>query len=117
MVIKASHLLVSNGSLTLHCFRTIWLSTEMETVINETRLHPSWDFLYTTGLPRVSENRGIGRSREITDQSFVNLVIAVECDYFVGVPGSNWNRLIDEIRRTTGKRRQGHIALNMGEAR
>jgi hypothetical protein len=89
----------------------------METVINETRLHPSWEFFYTTGLPRVSENRGIGRSREITDQSFVNLVIAVECDYFVGVPGSNWNRLIDEIRRTTGKRRQGHIALNMGEAR
>lgn len=89
----------------------------METVINETRQYPAWDFLYTRGLPRVSEHRGIGRSREITDQSFVNLVIAAECEYFVGVAGSNWNRLIDELRRTSGKRRNALIALNMGEAK
>ena len=47
--------------------------------------------------------------------SFVNLLISSECDYFVGVLGSNWNRLIDELRSTNGRLYAGYVSLNQGE--
>lgn len=47
--------------------------------------------------------------------SFVNLLMSGECDFFVGVLSSNWNRLIDELRSTNGRLQVGHLALNSNE--
>ena len=47
--------------------------------------------------------------------SFANLLISSECDYFVGVLASNWNRLIDERRSTNGRISAGYVALNAAE--
>jgi hypothetical protein len=33
-------------------------------------------------------------------RSLLNLMVALECDGFIGTRGSNWNRLIDELRST-----------------
>lgn len=44
--------------------------------------------------------------------SFANLLIAAEADYFVAALGSNWNRLIDELRVTNGRADAVMITLN-----
>ena len=51
----------------------------------------------------------------LLDASFANLLISAECDYFVGTLGSNWNRLINELRLTNGRFKAGYISLNYGE--
>lgn len=53
--------------------------------------------------------------RRLTEVSFVNLIIAEECDYFVGALGSNWCRLINELRLTGGKLKKGYLTTNIDE--
>ena len=51
----------------------------------------------------------------IVEISLANLLIAAQCDYFIGSLGSNWNRLINELRLTSGRLKAGYLGLNMAE--
>ena len=62
----------------------------------------------TTYLTSVGVGTSVGAS-------FANLLISSECDYFVGILASNWNRLIDELKSTNGRMSAGYIALNADE--
>eukprot|EP00850_Spirogloea_muscicola_P001319 SM000005S17116 [mRNA] locus=s5:241650:243787:- [translate_table: standard] len=100
---------------------TAWLSTEQQQVISDSRRFGRWRFLYTDvarqSLFNVSmeEYETTGGLELMTGQAFANLLIASECDYFVGVLKSNWNRLINELRLTNGRQLNGYIALNNQE--
>lgn len=98
----------------------LFLSTEDPAVIDEavTVYARNWTIYYT---PNRRINTGplksaatLGRSCEALI-SFANLYFAVECDYFVGTLGSNWNRMIRELARTGNKLSRGYVALNNGE--
>lgn len=92
----------------------IWLSTEMQSVIDESSAYPSWTILYTR-VPRMRGQEGMAEFeqtagvRTSVENAFVNLLISVECDYFVGPLGSNWPRIINELRLTNGRQRRGYI--------
>ncbi|GAQ87077.1 hypothetical protein KFL_003290140 [Klebsormidium nitens] len=95
--------------------KTIWLSTEMQSVVDDTRRYPAWEFLYTN-TSRIFGADRIPDARQNVDHAFVNLMLSAEADYFVGALGSNWNRLIDELRKTLmGRLRAGHISFNIAE--
>lgn len=93
----------------------------VQSVIDQTELFPDWTFLYTR-LKRQSAQdessfeymKEAGLEVEI-GSSFANLMIASEADYFVGVLGSNWNRLLNELRLTNGRLRTKYFALNFDE--
>eukprot|EP00850_Spirogloea_muscicola_P004185 SM000017S02925 [mRNA] locus=s17:1105543:1107668:- [translate_table: standard] len=100
---------------------TAWLSTEQQQVIDDSQRFGRCHFLYTD-VPRQSlfnvsmmDYETMGGLALMTGQAFANLLIASECDYFVGVLGSNWNRLINELRLTNGRQLNGYIALNLRE--
>eukprot|EP00271_Cylindrocystis_brebissonii_P004167 TRINITY_DN15717_c0_g3_i1.p1 TRINITY_DN15717_c0_g3~~TRINITY_DN15717_c0_g3_i1.p1 ORF type:complete len:535 (-),score=79.61 TRINITY_DN15717_c0_g3_i1:220-1824(-) len=101
----------------------VWLSTEMQHVIDETRLYPNWTFFYThfrrQGVQGMYMNQfedTVGVAH-LTMTSFVNLRLAAECDYFIGALGSNWPRLLNELRMTGGKLKNGFLAVNFDEFR
>eukprot|EP00850_Spirogloea_muscicola_P001268 SM000004S15138 [mRNA] locus=s4:1409508:1411673:- [translate_table: standard] len=100
---------------------TVWLSTEQQQVIDDSQRFVKWRFLYTDvqrqSLFNVSmvEYEETGGLELMTGQAFANLLIASECDYFVGVLRSNWNRLINELWLTNGRQLNGYIALNNQE--
>ncbi|EFJ07959.1 hypothetical protein SELMODRAFT_448238 [Selaginella moellendorffii] len=71
--------------------KSVWLSTEMEDVMEESEQYKDWNFYYT---------------------SFVNLLIAGECDLFVGVLGSTWSYVLDGLRMTNGKVTSGVLTVN-----
>ncbi|GAQ86545.1 hypothetical protein KFL_002950170 [Klebsormidium nitens] len=98
--------------------RTIWLSTESQDILDQaiSKYMPHWS-LYYTKAERIHSNEKDPWNTHTpakagSDLAFVNLFLAADADYFVGVLGSNWNRLIDELRKTNGKRKAGYIALN-----
>ncbi|CAI5518549.1 unnamed protein product [Closterium sp. Naga37s-1] len=101
----------------------IWLSTEMQSVIEEAKeQHRDWTFLFTQnprqeGAMTMHEYEAAVGADVLVGLSFVNLIIASQCDYFVGTLGSNWNRLIDELRCTNGRLFSGYLALNHGQWR
>jgi hypothetical protein len=77
-------------------FRTVWLMTEDEAVVNATRQYPQYVWLFTTAK---RDNRGeFFRIAEevdsITRNSLVNLFIAAEADAFIGTLSSTWGRLV-----------------------
>ncbi|CAI5954793.1 unnamed protein product [Closterium sp. NIES-65] len=93
----------------------VWLSTEMQSVIEETSNFPDWTFHYTTS-GRVTSATQMQeehvKDKQRTGEIFANLIITTQADYFVGALASNWNRLIDELRSTNGRLYSGHVALN-----
>ncbi|CAI5530771.1 unnamed protein product [Closterium sp. Naga37s-1] len=93
----------------------VWLSTEMQSVIEETSGFPDWTFHYTTS-GRVTSATQMQeehvKDKQRTGEIFANLIITTQADYFVGALASNWNRLIDELRSTNGRLYPGHVALN-----
>ncbi|CAI5482750.1 unnamed protein product [Closterium sp. Yama58-4] len=101
----------------------IWLSTEMQSVVEEAKeQHRDWTFLFTQnprqeGTMTMHEYEAAVGADVLVGLSFVNLIIASQCDYFVGTLGSNWNRLIDELRCTNGRLFSGYLALNHGQWR
>lgn len=103
--------------------RSIWLSTESQDILDQaiSKYAPHWNLYYTKAKRIHSNERDPWNShtpdRAGTDLAFVNLFLAADADYFVGVLGSNWNRLIDELRKTNGKLKAGYIALNNGQTR
>ncbi|CAI5470064.1 unnamed protein product [Closterium sp. Yama58-4] len=101
----------------------IWLSTEMQSVVEEAKeQHRDWTFLFTQnprqeGTMTMHEYEAAVGADVLVGLSFINLIIASQCDYFVGTLGSNWNRLIDELRCTNGRLFSGYLALNHGQWR
>ncbi|CAI7787279.1 unnamed protein product [Closterium sp. NIES-53] len=95
----------------------VWLSTEVQSVIDETSDYPGWTFLYTNAS-RVQSAQQMKDEQENAQQPisniFANLLITAECDYFIGSLGSNWNRLIDELRSTNGRLYSGLVSFTFG---
>ncbi|CAI5489891.1 unnamed protein product [Closterium sp. Naga37s-1] len=85
-------------------------------VIEQTKQYPSWQFHYSTN-PRLPPGANDTRAYEFMQDvavSLASVLIAAECDYFVGSLESNWSRLINELRSTNGRLYAGFIALNIG---
>ncbi|CAI7926552.1 unnamed protein product [Closterium sp. NIES-54] len=85
-------------------------------VIEQTKQYPSWQFHYSTN-PRLPHGANDTRAYEFMQDvavSLASVLIAAECDYFVGSLESNWSRLINELRSTNGRLYAGFIALNIG---
>ncbi|CAI5993207.1 unnamed protein product [Closterium sp. NIES-64] len=95
----------------------VWLSTEVQSVIDETGDYPGWTFFYTNAS-RVQSAQQMKNEQENAQQPianiFANLLITAECDYFIGSLGSNWNRLIDELRSTNGRLYSGLVSFTFG---
>ncbi|CAI5466626.1 unnamed protein product [Closterium sp. Yama58-4] len=95
----------------------VWLSTEVQSVIDETSDYPGWTFFYTNAS-RVQSAQQMKDEQEHAQQPianiFANLLITAECDYFIGSLGSNWNRLIDELRSTNGRLYSGLVSFTFG---
>ncbi|CAI7876880.1 unnamed protein product [Closterium sp. NIES-54] len=105
----------------------VWLSTEAQSVIDATSLYLDWTFFYLTNT-RQSDNSAAQQrlqqgeedlraydSEQSVAVSFASLLIAAQCDLFVGSLGSNWSRLINDLRSTNGRLLAGFLALNLGE--
>eukprot|EP00271_Cylindrocystis_brebissonii_P005587 TRINITY_DN17707_c0_g1_i1.p1 TRINITY_DN17707_c0_g1~~TRINITY_DN17707_c0_g1_i1.p1 ORF type:complete len:557 (+),score=81.92 TRINITY_DN17707_c0_g1_i1:371-2041(+) len=111
--------------------RSIWVSTMFESVLQELPMYRDWAF-YFTDMPRLPtklESAQIDdlpdprqpksapwgdKFRTGIDQSFINLEIAAQCDYFIGTLGSNWDRLINALRKTNGRLNRGYLSFNTG---
>ncbi|CAI7821553.1 unnamed protein product [Closterium sp. NIES-54] len=127
--------------------RHVWLSTEMQSVIDQATQFKDWSFhishdqhqssnkhmsvvvrtaqfkdwsFHYSHNPRqnstkfmVDYERDVGH--KLVGISFANLIISSQCDYFVGALGSNWNRLINELRVTNGRLFRGYVTLNDDE--
>ncbi|KAB8089437.1 hypothetical protein EE612_014376 [Oryza sativa] len=97
--------------------KNIWLSTEMQEVIDETKLYPKWNF-YFTNVTRQDVNvsmamyeASLGRETS-TNYPLVNFIMATEADFFIGALGSTWCYLIDGMRNTAGKVMSGYLSVN-----
>eukprot|EP00271_Cylindrocystis_brebissonii_P005588 TRINITY_DN17707_c0_g1_i2.p2 TRINITY_DN17707_c0_g1~~TRINITY_DN17707_c0_g1_i2.p2 ORF type:complete len:107 (+),score=17.08 TRINITY_DN17707_c0_g1_i2:101-421(+) len=102
-----------------------------ESVLQELPMYRDWAF-YFTDMPRLPtklESAQIDdlpdprqpksapwgdKFRTGIDQSFINLEIAAQCDYFIGTLGSNWDRLINALRKTNGRLNRGYLSFNTG---
>jgi hypothetical protein len=80
--------------------RTLFVSTEDPQVIQQaSTTSGQWLALYSD-IPRHNSN-GFEQLRMADDMTLLHitqLLMALECDAWVGTLGSNWNRLIDELR-------------------
>ncbi|CAI7883953.1 unnamed protein product [Closterium sp. NIES-54] len=95
----------------------VWLNTETQANVDRAADQPSWTFFYSSNA-RQQDAAGSLRQYE-RDQSvavsFASVLIAAQCDYFVGSLGSNWSRLMNELRSTNGRLLAGFVAVNFGE--
>ncbi|RVW23755.1 hypothetical protein CK203_097569 [Vitis vinifera] len=96
---------------------SIWLSTEMQEVIEKSNLYPHWKFYYTNVRRQVGNTTmatyEASLGREIsTNYPMVNFWMAAEADFFVGALGSTWCFLIDGMRNTGGKVMAGYLSVN-----
>ncbi|KAL0551948.1 hypothetical protein IC582_011041 [Cucumis melo] len=95
----------------------IWLSTEMQEVIDKTVSYPSWKFYYTNvkrqigNLTMATYEAQLGRITS-TNYPLVNFLMATEADFFIGALGSTWCFLIDGMRNTGGKVMAGYLSVN-----
>ncbi|KAJ4826964.1 hypothetical protein Tsubulata_008828 [Turnera subulata] len=96
---------------------SIWLSTEMQEVINKSELYPNWNFYYTNVTRQVGNmtmatyEASLGRQTS-TNYPLVNFLMATEADFFIGALGSTWCFLIDGMRNTGGKVMAGYLSVN-----
>ncbi|KAK6145312.1 hypothetical protein DH2020_022132 [Rehmannia glutinosa] len=96
---------------------TVWLSTEMQDVIDRSKSHHHWKFYYTnvtrqTGnMTMATYEASLGREMS-TNYPLVNFLMATEADFFIGALGSTWCFLIDGMRNTGGKVMSGYLTVN-----
>ncbi|KAL9677535.1 hypothetical protein QQ045_005768 [Rhodiola kirilowii] len=97
--------------------KNIWLSTEMQEVIDKTRNNPTWKFHYSNvarqkgNMTMAVYEASLGRETS-TNYPLVNFVMAMKADFFVGALGSTWCFLIDGMRNTGGKVMAGYLSVN-----
>ncbi|XP_031278015.1 uncharacterized protein LOC116136450 isoform X1 [Pistacia vera] len=96
---------------------SIWLSTEMQKVVDKTKQYPHWNFYYTNVTRQVGNitmakyEASLGRKTS-TNYPLVNFLMATEADFFIGALGSTWCFLIDGMRNTGGKVMAGYLSVN-----
>ncbi|XP_052184826.1 uncharacterized protein LOC127796628 [Diospyros lotus] len=96
---------------------SIWISTEMQVVIDKSKTYPHWKFYYTNVTRQVGNTTmatyeaSLGRETS-TNYPLVNFLLAAEADFFVGALGSTWCYLIDGMRNTGGKVMAGYLSVN-----
>ncbi|XP_024189728.1 uncharacterized protein LOC112193726 isoform X2 [Rosa chinensis] len=96
---------------------SVWLSTEMQEVIDKSKGYPHWDFYYTNVTRQVGNmtmaayETSLGRKTS-TNYPLVNFLMATEADFFIGALGSTWCFLIDGMRNTGGKVMAGYLSVN-----
>ncbi|KAK1266685.1 hypothetical protein QJS04_geneDACA015255 [Acorus gramineus] len=97
--------------------KDIWLSSEMQEVINNSSLYSNWNFYYTNVTRQVGNltmavyEASLGRELS-TNYPLVNFLMATEADFFIGALGSTWCYLIDGMRNTGGKVMAGYLSVN-----
>lgn len=95
----------------------VWLSTEMQEVIDKTRMYPHWRFYYTNVTRQMGNatmatyEASLGRKLS-TNYPLVNFLMASEADFFIGPLGSTWSYLVDGMRNTGGKVTAGFLSVN-----
>ncbi|KAF3452361.1 hypothetical protein FNV43_RR02794 [Rhamnella rubrinervis] len=96
---------------------SVWLSTEMQEVIDKSKRYPDWHFYYTNVTRQVGSvtmatyEASLGRETS-TNYPMVNFLMAAEADFFIGALGSTWCFLIDGMRNTGGKVMAGYLSVN-----
>lgn len=96
---------------------SIWLSTEMQEVIDKSKRYSHWNFYYTNVTRQVGNTTmavyeaSLGRETG-TNYPLVNFFMAAEADFFIGALGSTWCYLIDGMRNTGGKVMAGYLSVN-----
>eukprot|EP01018_Ginkgo_biloba_P009849 Gb_24013 [translate_table: standard] len=97
--------------------KDIWLSTEMQEVIEKSKSYVGWNFYYTNVTRQVANTTmpdyeaSLGRETS-TNYPLVNFLMAVDADFFIGALGSTWCFLIDGMRSTGGKVMAGYLSVN-----
>ncbi|KAL6911322.1 hypothetical protein ACP4OV_000127 [Aristida adscensionis] len=97
--------------------RNIWLSTEMQAVVDKTKFYPDWNFYFTNvarqggNMTMAKYETSLGRETS-TNYPLVNFMMATEADFFIGALGSTWCYLIDGMRNTGGKVMSGYLSVN-----
>ncbi|THG12446.1 hypothetical protein TEA_027470 [Camellia sinensis var. sinensis] len=96
---------------------TIWLSTEMQEVVDKSKSYPHWNFYYTNVTRQVGNmtmatyESSLGRETS-TNYPLMNFLMAADADFFIGALGSTWCFLIDGMRNTGGKVLAGYLSVN-----
>ncbi|KAL3838116.1 hypothetical protein ACJIZ3_022707 [Penstemon smallii] len=96
---------------------SIWLSTEMQDVIDKSNSYHHWRFYYTNvtrqkgNMTMATYEASLGRETS-TNYPIVNFLMATEADFFIGALGSTWCFLIDGMRNTGGKVMSGYLSVN-----
>ncbi|KAH7691581.1 hypothetical protein IHE45_01G008300 [Dioscorea alata] len=96
---------------------SIWLSTEMQEVIDKSKMYENWNVYYTNITRQVGNTTmavyeaSLGRETS-TNYPLVNFIMATEADFFIGALGSTWCYLIDGMRNTGGKVMAGYLSVN-----
>eukprot|EP00271_Cylindrocystis_brebissonii_P002241 TRINITY_DN12685_c0_g1_i1.p1 TRINITY_DN12685_c0_g1~~TRINITY_DN12685_c0_g1_i1.p1 ORF type:complete len:658 (+),score=48.90 TRINITY_DN12685_c0_g1_i1:352-2325(+) len=103
----------------------LWLSTQEQDVIDDSAHFTTWDFFFEHHEGRTSMRANKTRNHYWAESefglartmisSFVDILISSECDYFIGSLGSNWSRLLNELRQTGGRLKAGFLAINFLE--
>ncbi|KAL6633330.1 hypothetical protein ACP70R_026001 [Stipagrostis hirtigluma subsp. patula] len=97
--------------------KNIWLSTEMQAVVDKTKFYPDWNFYFTSvarqggNMTMAKYEARLGRETS-TNYPLVNFMLATEADFFIGALGSTWCYLIDGMRNTGGKVMSGYLSVN-----
>ncbi|XP_071677957.1 uncharacterized protein [Lolium perenne] len=97
--------------------RNIWLSTEMQEVIDRAKIYPNWNFYFTNvtrqdgNMTMAAYEASLGRETG-TNNPLVNFIMATKADFFIGALGSTWCYLIDGMRNTGGKVMSGYLSVN-----
>ncbi|CAI5462525.1 unnamed protein product [Closterium sp. Yama58-4] len=97
---------------------SVWLSTEMQAVVDAAKQYTRWRF-HVTDFPRQAAGETmdaydarVGEQRA-TDNALVNLLVSADAPFFVGTMGSTWSVLIDNLRGAgRGKARVGMLSVN-----
>eukprot|EP00850_Spirogloea_muscicola_P019919 SM000202S05890 [mRNA] locus=s202:104477:109090:+ [translate_table: standard] len=99
--------------------KSIWLSTEMQSVVDEALQHEDWKVYFTNTSRQAHDGESITKyehsiiGRQASQENaWVNLVIAADCNYFVGALGSTWSIMIDNLRVTSGKQMSAFLTVN-----
>ncbi|XP_065853951.1 uncharacterized protein [Euphorbia lathyris] len=96
---------------------SIWLSSEMQEVVDKSKEYKKWKFYYSKVKRQVGNTTmakyetSLGR-KSSTNYPLVNFLMATEADFFIGALGSTWCFLIDGMRNTGGKVMAGYLTVN-----
>lgn len=90
-----------------------------QSVVDAVGKYPGWQFFFTNNTrqqlgTRVYEYEKQGGPESIVGASFANLLISAQCDSFISMLNSNWNKLIHELRSTNGRAHALELTLNYG---